>query len=289
MVSKRFAFVLLLIVALCVYFAPFSGITAQPEASPAASPGASPEASPVVGGEIVHHPGELVFPRAPACIDCYFGLWQLTIPPGESTTVDRLAGSIGGYTAQGSVTLSPGSPSFPAGGGPIREFRGFAWPEVEPGQQVTVTNELADQPAIVYIFGIVEGRTAVASPSLELLGGASFQAQPRQNYYFLVGQLIVEAEGDEVVFDPRAWPAVLNIPEGLVQVTTAAAALEFGDVAIDVASFDEAGPGVQVLEPATIVRLVRAEDAQGEMIVWFTGVLAYDPEGDPGCGWRCRG
>jgi hypothetical protein len=272
MLSKRLVCVLLLLAALCGYVAVSSGTDAQSDGTP-------PAGTPIamrIGGVEPSPVSETHPPELPACIECYFGLWQLNVP-GE-VTVPPIDDPLMAFIVSGTATIDPDV------AGIDESTQAFAWPS---GVDVTVSTE--DDSATLYFFGLVPGRGASDIEGLTLLGGAAFTAQPAQPYSFVIAKLTLTESSPPLVFAPDTWPAILNVAEGDVEITTAQSSLIAEDRVIDVTSFDEFGPSVHVLEPATLVYMTRAAGADGDVVVWFTGIYSSAPTGGPGCGWHCHG
>lgn len=271
MVPKRLVVVLLVVFALCGYVAVYSAADAQLDASPEAGTSSDVRIGGVVPSPVSQtHPSEL-----PACIECYFGLWQLDVT-GE-VTVPPIDDPLMAFIVSGTATIEPDASAVD------ESTEAFAWPN---GVDVTVSTE--DDSATLYFFGLVPGRGASDIEGLTLLGGAAFAAQPAQPYDFVIAKLTL-TESSTIDFAPDTWPAILNVTEGEIETTTAQSALIDEDRVIDVTSFDEFGPGVHVLEPATLVHAAPAADSEGDVVIWYAGMYSSAPEGGRGCGWHCHG
>jgi hypothetical protein len=282
MLTKRFVIIVVLAAAVLGYLVlPFSGM--QTIARLSGTPtGGSPVAvaSPVIGGVVADAGGEKIN-NPPPCIDCYFGLWELSLEAGESQEFEAVSGVINGFTVAGTITRTDGSTGETAD---IGELRIFSWPT---DRKITITAG-DGSPATVYVFGLVEGRDAMVSPQLELLGGAALQAQPRREYLFVIARLKLNSDGDGIFFGPYIWPAIVQFSTDETDQTTAASTLSSGGTAIDVTSFDENGADVQILEPATLLQVTRTGATEEDVEVWFVGIRSYAPGADPACGWHCK-
>jgi hypothetical protein len=280
MLTKRFVFIVVLAAVVLGYFVfPFSGM--QTIARLSGTPGvASPAASPVIGGVVANAGGEKI-DNPPPCINCYFGLWELSLEAGESQAFEPLSGVINGFTVAGTVTRTDESTGRTTN---IEQLQIFSWPT---DTKITITAGDAS-PATVYVFGIVEGRDAIVSPPLELLGGAAIQAQPRSEYLFVIARLKLDADGDGIFFGPYVWPAIVQFSTDGTDQTTAATTLDSEETAIEVTSFDEIGSDFQILEPASLLRVTRTGATEEDVEVWFVGVRSYEPGADPACGWHCK-
>lgn len=273
MVSKRAALVIFMLAAIGISLITFSGTDAQPEASPAAG---SPAATPIRIGGADPSPVSVVQPSdLPACFECYFGLWELTVT--GQVEVAPVAARLQAYVTSGSITVTPD------GGTHMENTDLFRWPVNE-----TATVSAQEGTATAYLLGLVPGRDASNIQGLRLLGGAAFHAQSEQDYDFIIGKVTLDENSDPLLFDPDIWPAILDVTEGEVETTTALVSLGANYPVIDVSSFDEFSAGVEILLPATLVQITRTAGSDSNVVIWYAGISSPAPVGSPGCSWACR-
>lgn len=282
MVSKRFAFALVLICALCVWFSATSQSIAQngPEDGSPAAAGTEGTAVAVIDGQQLSPVNERMR-LLPACLQCYFGVWELSLAPGATEAIGALPVTMMGFAVAGEVTLDPPSPSQ---NGPIAEGNGFLWLD---GVPESISNQGAT-PATIYLAGIVPGSASVTPDQLTLLGGAMIEAQSSQNYSFRIGKLTLDDDDAEATINPLDWPVILSVTSGEVSFESAISSLPPDQLAVDTLGRDEMRSGVEVFAPSTVIRMSH-DPGTGDASIWFIGVYAYEPTGSPGCGWRCRG
>lgn len=273
MVSKRAALVIFMLAAIGISLLLFSSTDAQPVASPEAG---TPFATPIrIGGANPSPVNQVQPPDLPACFECYFGLWELTVT--GQVEVAPVAAQLQAYVISGSVTVNPD------GGTHMENEDMFRWPKNQ-----TATVSAQGDTATVYILGLVPGRDASNIQGLRLLGGTAFHAQSEQDYEFIIGKVTLDEQSAPLIFDPDIWPAILDVTEGEVETTTAPVSLAPDYPVIDVSSFDEFSAGVHVLLPATLVQITRTPGSDGNVVIWYAGISSQTPVGAPGCGWYCR-
>jgi hypothetical protein len=283
MLTKRFVIIVVLAAVVLGYFVlPFSGMQTIAHLSGTPDAGGTPQpvASPIIGGVVADAGGEKTY-NPPPCIDCYFGLWELSLEAGESQSFEASSGVINGFTVSGTVTRTDGSTGETTN---IRELQVFYWPT---DREITITAG-DEAPATVYVFGLVEGHDAIVSTHLTLLGGAAVQAQPRRKYVFVIAKLSLPSIGEGIFFGPYEWPAIMQVSTENTDQITAPTTFSSQETAIDVTSFDENGADIQILEPATLVQVTRTGATGEDVEVWFVGVRSYEPGADPACGWHCK-
>jgi hypothetical protein len=286
MQPRRYLAVVILIVALAGLSAG-APAAAQPET---ATPMTGTPVDPTTGQPYVPvQSGELEM-DAPACVECYLGLWRIVLQANSQITVPSLGAAMTGYLVRGTVDLSPESSTFLNETGPVSGPKMFLWPD---DAAVTVENA-GDSSSFIFLAGIVNGRgsvdlasvTATGDASFTPLGGATFTHPGQTDIAILVGKFELQPS-EAFALSPAVWPSIIDITAGTTQRSVGSASLGLNLTPVQVSNIDELYPGVRILQPSTTT-IITAPEESDPVNIWVAGVENRTPGAQPGCGgWRC--